>query len=155
VSKSSGKAAATQRPPDTRKQTKDHTAARPSRHAAKNSLTGISGERPTIKPRETTMKFRVNYRITDQDKWLPVLQKWISLSPDERANDAGDGVRMIGRWHDLAGRNGTVIVESNDLPAVTRWIGKWNPYMETDLTPVFDDEESAAVARDIVAANRT
>jgi hypothetical protein len=106
------------------------------------------------KPRENNMKFRVNYRITDQDKWLPVLKKWISLSPDERANDAGDGVRMIGRWHDFAGRNGTAIVESNDLAAVNRWVGKWNPYMETDLTPVFDDEESAAVARDIVAENK-
>jgi hypothetical protein len=37
----------------------------------------------------TTMKFRVNYRITDQDKWLPVLKKWSSLSPDQRGNDAG------------------------------------------------------------------
>ena len=99
------------------------------------------------------MKFRVNYRITDQDKYLPVLKKWISLSPQERASDAGDGVKMIGRWHDLAGKNGTVICESNDLAAVHRWIGKWNPYMECDITPVVDDEESAAVSRHIVADN--
>ena len=99
------------------------------------------------------MKFRVNYRVTDQDKWLPVLKKWISLSPQERANDAGESVKMIGRWHDPAGRNVTVIVDSNDLAAVHRWIGKWNPYMEIDLTPVVDDEESAAVSRHIVADN--
>jgi hypothetical protein len=61
------------------------------------------------------------------------------------------GVRMIGRWHDFAGRNETVTVESNDLAAVNRWVRKWNSYIETDLTPVFDDEESAAIVRDIVA----
>jgi hypothetical protein len=99
------------------------------------------------------MKFRINYHITDDDKWLPVLKKWASLTPQERANDAGPGVRMIGRWHDFAGRNGTAIVESNDVAAVTRWIGKWNPYMAIDLVPVFDDEESAAGAADIIAQN--
>lgn len=75
------------------------------------------------------------------------------MSPQEWANDAGDGVRMIGRWHDMAGRTGVVIAESNDLAAVQRWVGKWNPYMDIDLTPVVDDEESAATARQIIADN--
>jgi hypothetical protein len=35
-----------------------------------------------------TVKFRVNYCITGQYKYLPVLKKRISLSQD-RANDAG------------------------------------------------------------------
>jgi hypothetical protein len=98
------------------------------------------------------MKFRVNWNISE-DKWLPVLKKWSSMSPQERANDAGDGVMMIGRWHDMAGRTGVVICESNDLAAVQRWIGRWNPYMDIELTPVVDDEESAAIARHIVADN--
>jgi hypothetical protein len=99
------------------------------------------------------MKYRINYRITDHDKWLPVLRKWTSMSPQERANDAGDGVKMIGRWHDPVGKNGTAICESNDLAAVHRWIGKWNAHMETELTPVVDDEESAAISRHILADN--
>lgn len=98
------------------------------------------------------MKFRINWS-TQKDKWLPVLKKWISMSPQERANDAGDGVKMISRWHDIAGRTGVALAESNDLAAVQRWLGKWNPYMETDLTPLVDDEESAAIARQIVAEN--
>ncbi len=74
------------------------------------------------------------------------------MSPQERAN-AGDGVKIIGRWLDMAGRTGVLIVESNDLGAVQRYIGHWNPYMDIDLTPVVDDEESAAIARQIVADN--
>jgi len=95
------------------------------------------------------MKFMISWSI-DEDKWLPVLKKWVSMSPQERAN-TGDGVKMIGRWLDMAGRTGVLIVESNDLSAVHRYIGQWNPYMDIDLTPVVDDEESAAISRQIIA----
>src|SRR5271156_4054635 len=98
------------------------------------------------------MKFMISWSI-QEDKWLPVLKKWVSMSPQERANDAGDHVKMIGRWHDMASRTGVVIAESNHLAAVQRWVGKWNPYMDIDLTPVVDDEESAAIARQIIADN--
>jgi hypothetical protein len=74
------------------------------------------------------------------------------MSPQERAN-TGDGVKMIGRWIDMAGRTGVLIVESNDLAAVHRFIGQWNPYMDIDLTPVVDDEESAVISRQIIADN--
>ena len=97
------------------------------------------------------MKFMINWSI-DEDKWLPVLKKWVSMSPQERAN-TGDGVKMIGRWLDMAGRTGVLIVESNDLAGVHRYIGQWNPYMDIDLTPVVDDEESAAISRQIIADN--
>jgi hypothetical protein len=48
---------------------------------------------------------------------------------------------------------GVLIVESNDLAAVHRYIGQWNPYMDIDLTPVVEDEESAAISRQIIADN--
>jgi hypothetical protein len=97
------------------------------------------------------MKYRINWRI-DQDKWLPVLKNWTSMSPQERA-DAGEGVKIIGRWLDMAGRTGVLILESNDFAAVTRYVGRWNPYMDIDFTPVVDDEESAAIARTILSDN--
>jgi hypothetical protein len=97
------------------------------------------------------MKFRISSRIP-ADNWLEVLKKSISMSPEERAS-AGDGVKIIGRWHDMAGRTGTLIVESNDIAAVHRYIGLWNPYMEMELTPVVDDDEAAATARRIIADN--
>jgi hypothetical protein len=98
------------------------------------------------------MKFLGKWKI-EQDKWLPILNKCISMTPQERAN-AGDGVKIIGRWHDIAARTGVIVVESNDISAVARYIGQWNPYMEVELSPVVDDEESAAVGRQIVADNK-
>jgi Protein of unknown function (DUF3303) len=98
------------------------------------------------------MKFRVNWSI-QQDKWLPVMKRWSSMSPQERSNNIPAGAKLLGRWHDMTGRTGVVIIDSDDLAAVHRWLGQWNPYLDVDLTPVVDDEESAAIARQIVADN--
>lgn len=95
------------------------------------------------------MKFMVSWSI-EQDQWLPILKKWSSMSAKERAN-VGKGVKMIGRWHDLAGRMGVGIFEATDLAALNRYLGQWNPFMDMDIAPVLDDEESAAVAKSIVA----
>jgi hypothetical protein len=60
------------------------------------------------------MKFMATWSIP-QDKWLPVLKKWVSMSPQERTN-AGEGVRIVGRWFDTAARTGVGIFEPSDLP---------------------------------------
>lgn len=98
------------------------------------------------------MKFMVTWSV-EQDKWLPVLKKWSSMKAKERA-DAGKGVKIIGRWHDMARREGVVILEATDLAALHRYLGQWNPFMDMDIAPVLDDEESAAAAKLIVADNR-
>jgi hypothetical protein len=95
------------------------------------------------------MKFMVRWGV-DQDQWLPVLKKWGSMTAKQRA-DAGKGVKIIGRWHDQGGRQGVAILEASDLAALGRYLGQWNPYMDVDVTPVLDDEESAALARSITA----
>jgi hypothetical protein len=97
------------------------------------------------------MKFMVIWSI-EQDKWLPVLKKWSSMTPQERAN-MGSGVKMIGRWHDLARRKGVGVWEATDLAALHRYLGQWNPFMDVDIAPVLDDEESAAVGKTIVAGH--
>jgi len=97
------------------------------------------------------MKFLCHWNIP-HDTWLPVLKKFTSMSPREQT-DAGEGVKIIGRWHDVAARTGVAIFEANDPAAVHRYLGQWNPYMEIDLAPVLDDEEATAVCRQIIAAN--
>ena len=94
------------------------------------------------------MKFMVSWSI-DQENWLPLLKKWSSMTPDERAS-AGEGVKIVGRWHDMASRGGVAILEATDLKAVNRYLGQWNPAMEIDIAPVLDDEESAAVGQALV-----
>ena len=97
------------------------------------------------------MKFMVHYSIS-RNKFLTLLKKWISMSPQEQAN-AGQGVKIIGRWHDVAARGGVAILESTDLSAMQRYIGQWNPYLDCDIAPVLDDAELTAVGHQIVADN--
>lgn len=95
------------------------------------------------------MKFMCTY-VIQEDKWLPVLAQWSSLTPQQRA-DVGQDVKLLGRWHDLATRCGVAILESDDVAAVQLFAGRWNPYLSLTIAPVVDDEESAAVAASIVA----
>ena len=94
------------------------------------------------------MKFMVHWSI-DQENWLPILKKWAGMTPEERAS-AGEGVKIVGRWHDTTARTGVAIVESNDLAAVQRYMGQWNPAMDLDISPVLDDEETAALAQALI-----
>lgn len=91
------------------------------------------------------MKFAVAWQI-NQEKWLDVLKVWVSLSAAERA-DAGEGVKIIGRWHNTAARGGVAIMEASDTAKLYRYLARWNPYMDITVSPVLEDEESAALAK--------
>ena len=95
------------------------------------------------------MKFMVSWSI-NHEQWLPILEKFSGMTPEQRA-DVGDGVKMIGRWHDTNSRSGVAIFETTDLTALNRYLGKWNPFMDLDVSPVLDDEETAALAKNVLA----
>src|SRR4051812_22967652 len=95
------------------------------------------------------MKFMIMYRYPAEN-FLPVVKAWGSLSPQERAS-VGDGVKKIGHWHDVVGRKAFLVVETNDLSAVARWVGGWNNLGDAIIAPVLDDEESGTVAQQIAA----
>lgn len=95
------------------------------------------------------MKFMVSWSI-DQEQWLPILKLWAGMTPEQRA-DTGSGVKLIGRWHDTASRTGVAILETTDLTALNRYVNQWNPSMDLEMAPVLDDEETAALAKDVVA----
>jgi len=58
---------------------------------------------------------------------------------------------MIGRWHDIASRRGVGVFEATDAAALHHYLGQWSPFMDIEVSPVLDDEESAAVAKQLMA----
>jgi hypothetical protein len=94
------------------------------------------------------MKFMVTWGI-DQDKWIPVLEKWDSMTKEQRAS-AGEGVQILGRWHELTSRTGVAILEASDAAAVHRYLCQWNTHMDMDVSPVLDDEECTKAVRAIL-----
>lgn len=94
------------------------------------------------------MKFMVTWRV-HPEKRVEIMKHWVSLSPEQRA-DCGPGVKMIGRWHNEVEYTGVAILESSDAGALSRYLMQWNPYMDMDIGPVLDDEESAAVGKSVL-----
>ena len=66
---------------------------RPARHARREFHAMVKLRAMCI--RQDPMKFTVSWSI-EQDKWLPILDKWSSMTDKDRAN-VGKGVKMIGR----------------------------------------------------------
>ena len=95
------------------------------------------------------MKFKVEWSMGCEG-YLDILNVFSSMTPEQRA-DVGDGVTMIGRWHDMNSRSGVAIMETTDLTALNRYLNRWNPFMELEVVPVLDDEETAALAKDVLA----
>ena len=65
------------------------------------------------------MKFMVRWSIRE-DRWLSILKLWSEMTPQQRA-DGGSGVKILGRWHDLAARSGVAILEATALAAALRY----------------------------------
>jgi hypothetical protein len=98
------------------------------------------------------MKYKVSWKVS-RENWLPVLKMFSSMTRKEREN-AGPGVKIIGRWHDVVAREGVAILEAKDFAAVARFAGQWNPHLDTSIVPVLDDNAAAAFGRQVTAAHR-
>jgi hypothetical protein len=72
------------------------------------------------------------------------------MTPEQRA-DVGDDVKMIGRWHDTNSRTGVAIMETTDVTALNRYLGLWTPFLDVNVAPVLEDEETATLFKGILA----
>jgi hypothetical protein len=92
------------------------------------------------------MKFLVTWRLHDEHRH-DALKAFSAMSAEDHQADLGDSVKLIGRWHDVVGFTGVAICESDDASAVANWLLNWNQILDAEVTPVLDDEETAALGR--------
>jgi hypothetical protein len=91
------------------------------------------------------MKFMVTWKIHSEKKH-ETIKLWSSLTPQQRA-DAGSGVKILGRWHNVGESTGVAILETDSTAAMALYLLQWNSMMDLDISPVVDDEEAAAVGK--------
>ena len=53
------------------------------------------------------------------------------------------GVKMIGRWHDVAGGHGFTLAETDDPVAISSWCMRWADLLDFEIAPVVTDEQLA------------
>jgi len=92
------------------------------------------------------MKFMVTWEVHDHARH-DALAAFSHMTDEELAADTGDDIRMIGRWHDLAGFTGVAICESDSAEAMANFALNWNEILDIDVRMVFDDDEARAIGR--------
>ena len=71
------------------------------------------------------------------------------MTDEQIAGEYPEGVKQIGRWHDMPNGNGVIIVETSDQEALTSFIMSWSGMCTFPIVkPVVDD----ATARKLMKA---
>ena len=91
------------------------------------------------------MKFMMQWKL-HPDKVSQVIENFAKTPLDDLKAQAGEKIKLIGRWHDIAGVRGVVVFETDDLEAIHLFALKWNSVLDLDLVPVADDDEAHATA---------
>ena len=97
---------------------------------------------------EIKMIFMLTYQI-DRDKQVECQTFFTQMTDEQIAGEYPEGVKQIGRWHDMPNGNGVLIVETSDQEALTSFIMSWSGMCTFPIVkPVVDD----ATARKLMTA---
>ena len=98
------------------------------------------------------MIFMCTYQI-DREKQADCQAFFATMTEEQIAWEYPDGVKQIGRWHDLPNGRGVVILETDDQEALTMWIMGWSGLATFPIvTPVVDDTDGRKIVNAMLAA---
>ena len=67
-----------------------------------------------------------------------------NMTPADDLKDAGDKIKVVGRWHRLSGAGGVCVCETDDHSALNSWMLNWSPICEISVEPMVDDAGARA-----------
>jgi hypothetical protein len=77
--------------------------------------------------------------------WRPEDRKAVVARFMQTGGKAPPGVKLLGRWTDMAGGRGFTLTESDDVVAAGKYFYEWNDLIVFDVVPVMNDEQLAKV----------
>ena len=83
------------------------------------------------------MKYITKWSIKEEN-FAAAVERFKTNSPQ-----AGEGVKMIGRWHVMGGGDGFSLIEATDPIALSRFILAWADLVDQEIYAVVDDAEIA------------
>ena len=92
------------------------------------------------------MLFQITWSISSANR----VQCWNNfgkMTPEDDLKDAGEGIKVHGRWHHLSGSGGVCIAECEDASLLNSWMLNWAPVCDISVVPVVDDATSRANIR--------
>ena len=67
-----------------------------------------------------------------------------NMTLEDDLKDAGESIKIVGRWHRLSGSSGVCICETDDHTALNSWMLNWAPICDIKVSPMVDDAMSRA-----------
>ena len=68
-----------------------------------------------------------------------------AMTADDDRKDAGDGVRIVGRWSAVGESAGYCICDAATARALNAWLLNWSTMATMRVTPVVDDNEARCI----------
>ena len=100
------------------------------------------------------MIFMCTYQI-DRDKQADTQAFFANMTTEQIAGEHPDGVKQIGRWHDVPNGNGWIVVEADDQEALTSWIMGWSGQCTfPTVTPVVEDDTARKLVKAMLASQQ-
>jgi len=84
------------------------------------------------------MKFLITWKI-HAGKIQSTLSLFAQMSAEQEQSLMGEGVELIGRWHDLVRGTGAAIYEADSAEALSAYSLNWSQSMDLDISMVVDD----------------
>ena len=98
------------------------------------------------------MKFLITWQM-HEGKLHDTLSMFSQMTAEQEQSMMGDGVKLIGRWHDLVRGRGAAVFEAESEEALSAYAMNWNKYMDLDVSVVTDDEEARMIGQSQLAAS--
>ena len=91
------------------------------------------------------MLFLITWSVASENR-ITCWNAFGKMSPEDDLKDAGEGIKVHGRWHQLSGSGGACIAECDDAGKLNSWMLNWAPICDISVSPVIED----AVARESI-----
>ena len=92
------------------------------------------------------MLFLISWSIPC-DKRVACFNVFGKMTPEDDLKDAGEHIKIHGRWHRLSGSSGVCIAECSDSSHLNSWMMNWAPICDISVEPVVDDATSRSNIR--------
>ena len=84
------------------------------------------------------MLFQINWVVSSGNR-IACWNSFGKMSPEDDLKDAGEDIRIVGRWHHLSGSSGVCIAECSNVVALNSFMLNWAPLCDITVAPVVDD----------------
>jgi hypothetical protein len=81
------------------------------------------------------MRFMTTYSLDPSDRNAAIARF------KESQGAPPDGVKLLGRWHDVAGGRGFTLAEADDPAMMFKWTLAWSDLLTLETCVVLDDAE--------------